>query len=112
MKRALRWLVFLPFAIIAIVFAVANRHNVPFVLDPTGLLGDWAMQIQAPLFLIVFVAMMIGVVLGGCATWFGQGKHRRAARDARSDARHARDEVAQARAQFAALPLMSPPSKR
>jgi uncharacterized integral membrane protein len=106
MKRLLKLLILVPVAIIAVVFSLANRENVAVVFDPSGLLGDWT-QVRMPLYLVVFFSIALGVIIGGCASWFRQGKHRKAARDARSDARYARDEAAQVRAQFASLPVLS-----
>jgi hypothetical protein len=50
---------------------------------------------------VLTVAVMIGVVAGGVATWFGQGKHRRAARMSRAEADNLRAEVQAARAALA-----------
>ena len=30
-----------------------------------------------PLFVVLYVVLLIGVLLGGIATWFAQGQHRR-----------------------------------
>jgi uncharacterized integral membrane protein len=87
MKSFLKLLVLVPIIVLGTVFAVANRTPVPVTLDPPG----WfeIPPIQVPLFLIVFVAMAVGVVLGGIAVWFGQGRHRKAARvNARAAAKH------------------------
>jgi len=111
MKRLLKLLILVPVAIIAVVFSLANRESVPVTLDPSGLLGDWT-QIRLPMYLVVFASVMLGVIIGGCASWFRQGRHRKAAREARSEAREARNEVAQVRAQFASLPMLSPSQRR
>ena len=81
MKTFFKWLLLAPVAIVLVVFSVANRQNVQVVLDPIGLLGD-GMTISAPLFVVLFLALMAGVVAGGVASWLAQGKHRRAAREA------------------------------
>ena len=112
MTRLLKLLILIPVAIIVVVFSLANRESVTVVLDPSGLLGGWAAQIRVPLFFVVFASVMLGVIIGGCAAWLRQGKHRQAAREARSDARHARNEVEQVRAQFASLPLLTTSQRR
>ena len=110
MKTFFKWLLLAPVAILVLVFAVANRHNTTVVLDPLGLLTE-GMTISAPLFVILFLALMTGVLLGGFAAWIVQGKYRRAAREAQSDLRVLRDEsreraeeVARLRTELAALP--------
>ncbi len=77
--RSLRYLVLGLLFIVAIAFSVANRHLVPFVLDPLAGPGS-AFAVEAPLFLYFFAALIAGFILGGFVTWMSQGRWRRAAR--------------------------------
>jgi uncharacterized integral membrane protein len=81
MKRALQLIVLVPLIVIGLALAVANRSNVIVSFDPFS--SDAAGQIQAPLFVVLILAVMFGVLLGGLATWLSQGKYRRALRDER-----------------------------
>ena len=100
MKTFLKWLVLAPLGVILLVFAIANRQPVRVLLDPIP--GDGSnIQIEAPLFLILFLAAGVGVLAGGFATWLAQGRHRRAARHARSDIDRLRNEADNLRAQLA-----------
>ncbi len=77
--RLLRLLVLLVFAVAVVALAVANRHVVRFMLDPlSGPQGS--LFVEAPLFFYLFVALFLGFILGALATWTGQGRWRRAAR--------------------------------
>jgi uncharacterized integral membrane protein len=77
--RLLRTLILFLIAIIAISFAVANRHSVRFVLDPiTG--PDSVFSFQAPLFIFLFIALIIGFFIGASAAWLGQARWRNAAK--------------------------------
>lgn len=98
MKSFFKWLVLLPVVIVALAFAVANRHGVEVVFDPSGLIAP-GMTVRAPLFVLLFLAAMVGVLLGGAATWLAQGRHRRAARSARAEVREVCEERARARAE-------------
>jgi uncharacterized integral membrane protein len=101
MRRFLRWLVLIPLGLVLLLFAVANREPARLVLDPLpGESSDF--QITAPLFLILFFAAGLGVLAGGFAAWLSQGRHRRAARQARSDVARLREEAENLRAQLAA----------
>ena len=51
-----------------------------------------------PLFVLIIVVAILGVVAGGCATWFGQRRWRRAARQHEADARAAKAQLAELRA--------------
>ena len=85
MKTFLKWLIITPIALAIIAFAIMNRQNVPVVLDPFG--SDIpGLSFQAPLFFVMFLCGALGVIAGSFVTWVGQGKHRRAARDARAEA--------------------------
>jgi len=86
--RLVQVLVFLPLAIILIALSVANRHSVTISLDPFGGgAAEPALSLSAPLFLVIFLTLLVGVVIGGVATWISQGKWRKTARLSRREAR-------------------------
>ena len=92
MKTLLKWLILTPIAVFIVTFAIVNRQIVPVVFDPFG--SDMpGLRFQAPLFFVMFACGMAGVLAGGVATWFAQGRHRRALRDARADVEHLRAEA-------------------
>ena len=66
-------------ALVLIPFGVANRHAVPVTFDPFGQLNS-TFAFDVPLALLLFVALMVGLVLGGLASWMTQGRWRRTAR--------------------------------
>ncbi len=57
------YLVALPTAAVAIVVAVANRHGVVFSLDPFSQDAP-AIAVELPLFVLLFLAVLVGVFLG------------------------------------------------
>ena len=82
MLRKLITIVFtLPLAIILIVLSVANRAPVDLTLDPFNPRSA-ALTFSVPLFLVVILALVVGVIIGGAATWLKQSKHRKRAREA------------------------------
>jgi uncharacterized integral membrane protein len=66
--KFLRWLLLLPVALFAILIAIANRQSVTFSLDPFNPLEP-AIGVTMPLALIVIIAMFIGILIGGFASW-------------------------------------------
>ena len=110
MKTFLKWLVLIPVAIILLAFALANRHLVTVAIDPTGSSDMAGFAITAPLFIILFLAGMVGVIFGGIATWFTQGKYRRAARHARSDAERLRNEAERLKSDLRAVSQVRSPA--
>jgi uncharacterized integral membrane protein len=98
MRKFLTGLVLIPLGLIFIVFAVANRHLVTVSFDPFGT-GDPAFSLPpVPLFVIIIISLILGVVAGGSATWFRQRRWRRAARQHEADARQVRAQLADLRA--------------
>lgn len=62
-----------------ITLAVANRHGVVMALDPFNPQRP-VVAIELPFYAYLFGMLILGVVIGGLATWMSQGKWRRTAR--------------------------------
>lgn len=92
MKTVLKAIILVPLAIIAIVFAVANRQIVTISFDPFSS-DNPAFALSAPLFLTIILMLIVGVILGGVATWITQGQNRSALRHANADADRLRREL-------------------
>ena len=101
MRKFLTALIVIPLGLILVTFAVANRHFITVSFDPF-VSSDPSLSVTLPLFLLLILTAAIGVVAGGLAVWFGQRRWRRAARRNEADARTARGELADLRAQMAA----------
>ncbi len=112
MRRLLTYIVLVPLAVVVIALSVANRAAVSLSLDPFGVTSPpWA--VRAPLFVFLFAALALGVLVGGAATWLRQGKWRQAARSERASAQRLRREVEQLRQQAAAVTAVTgPPADR
>ena len=96
MRKFLNAIVLIPLGVIFVVFAVANRHIVTVSFDPFNS-NDPALGVSLPLFVVIIVVAILGVVAGGCATWFGQRGWRRAARQHEMDAQDIRAQLADLR---------------
>jgi uncharacterized integral membrane protein len=111
MRRLLQFILLAPVVVIGLVFAVANRHAVSVSFDPFA--GDMeGGQITAPLFIILVGALMCGILIGGTVTWFAQGRHRRALREARSEAARWRSQAESLQAASASSPDKFSPVQR
>jgi uncharacterized integral membrane protein len=75
-KRLVGWFVLVPLCVVLIVFAVANRHSVAVNFNPFAPVETLAPGYGVPLFLLVYAVLLVGVLLGGVATWFAQSHHR------------------------------------
>jgi len=100
MRKFFTALVVIPLSLVFIVFAVANRHLVTVSFDPFNSV-DPSLAVTLPLFVVIIAVAILGVAAGGMATWFRQRHWRRAARQHEADARWARSETADLRAQAA-----------
>jgi uncharacterized integral membrane protein len=107
MRKFFSALVLIPLAIVFVVFAVANRHLVTVSFDPFNSVNP-SVGVSMPLFVVIILVAILGVVAGGMATWFRQGRWRRAARLHEADARQARTELADARIQAATASRNAP----
>ena len=67
-------------AAVLMPIGIANRQPVTLNLDPFGRAVS-PLAIDLPLSLLLFLVLLAGLLLGGLATWLGQGKWRHAARE-------------------------------
>lgn len=79
LKRILWLLVAFPAAALLVTLAVANRHSVRLVLDPFRPDAP-VLSVVLPFYGYLFGALLIGVLLGGTATWLSQSRWRRSSR--------------------------------
>lgn len=91
-NRILLIVVFVPLAVVLIALAVANRGATAFTVDPFNP-GNPALTVQMPLFVLLFLALLIGLIIGSAATWLRQGRYRRLARQRELEAQALRDQT-------------------
>lgn len=84
-RKIISLIIFIPLGIALIVLCVANREPVRLALNPFDP-SDSVLAVSGPLFLLLFLALIVGMLIGAVATWFAQAKYRR---QARSEARAA-----------------------
>ena len=100
--------------LIFVIFAVANRHFVTVSFDPFNSVNP-SVAASMPLFALIIAVAILGVIAGGMATWFGQRRWRRAARQHEADARTAKAQLAELRSQALAsraeAQRLAPPPK-
>ncbi|MEN0087322.1 MAG: lipopolysaccharide assembly protein LapA domain-containing protein [Pseudomonadota bacterium] len=80
LRRIFQILIVIPIALVLLLFMVANRKPVLLSLDPFST-DDPALAFQVPLFLLIFAAVLIGLVLGGAVVWARQHRYRKLARE-------------------------------
>jgi uncharacterized integral membrane protein len=97
MRKFFTALIVIPLGLLFVVFAVANRHFVTVSFDPFNS-RDPSVSFTMPLFAVIIVVAILGVVAGGAASWFRQRHWRRAARQHEADARQAQAQLAELRA--------------
>jgi uncharacterized integral membrane protein len=103
LRRILTAVVVIPLLIIVVGFAVANRHAVTVSFDPFSA-AQPAYAVTLPLFVIIFVLLILGVIIGGTAAWLRQSAWRRSARRLDAQVRGLHGEIDSMRAKFAADP--------
>lgn len=79
LRKIVAALILVPLAIIIVALAVANRQSVTVSFDPFSASAPAVAQ-TLPLFALIFVVLIAGVIVGGVAAWLGQRQWRRAAR--------------------------------
>lgn len=97
MVKFLKLLVLIPVGVAILAFSIANRAIVTVSFDPFSSPDVAGAFVKAPLFAVMFAVLIVGVIIGGTATWLTQGSHRRKARAARNEAEQWQEEAAQLR---------------
>ena len=92
-RKIVATLVLLPLAVVIVALAVANRQMVTVSFDPFST-ADPALALRLPLFALVFVVLLAGVLIGGIAAWLKQHKWRRDARRLEAQLRRVETELA------------------
>ncbi|WP_297111566.1 lipopolysaccharide assembly protein LapA domain-containing protein [uncultured Devosia sp.] len=93
-NKIVGWLVLVPLCGLLIAFALANRHLVVVNLNPfVAPMDNTAPGYGIPLFVVLYIVLLIGVLLGGTASWFAQAPHRRRERHWRREAQHLSQEL-------------------
>lgn len=92
MRKVLTAIIVVPLAILIVAFAVANRQVVTVSFDPFSV-SDPAYAAKLPLFVLIFALVILGVIVGGVATWLRQASWRRIARSLDADVRTLHQEL-------------------
>lgn len=92
LRRIVVILIAFPAALLLVTLALANRHAVRMVLDPFRPEAP-VLSLELPFYVYLFGALILGVLLGGFATWLSQSSWRHAARVRNQEARRWRAEA-------------------
>ncbi len=96
MRKIVNTVVIVPLALVLLAFALANRRFVTLSFNPFDP-SDPALALTLPLFVVIIASVMLGVLAGGLAVWFGQRRHRKAVRRLEAEAAQTRAELAELR---------------
>lgn len=112
-RKVVTAVILVPLAAVIIVFAVTNRQAVTVSFDPFSA-STPAYAATLPLFAVIFIVLILGVIVGGIAAWIGQHKWRRQARwlEGEKRALHAELEVIRRRFSPADKPSAPPAEQK
>ncbi|HWK98203.1 MAG TPA: LapA family protein [Pseudolabrys sp.] len=96
LRKIVTLVIVVPLAALIIAFAVANRHAVTVAFDPFSTANP-AYAATVPLFVLIFILVILGVIVGGAAAWLRQSKWRRVARRLDGENRRLLQELSAAR---------------
>ena len=79
--RYLRYLFLAALAVVLIVLALANRDAVMLNSLPAGLAGapvlaPFAVSVEVPLFIVILLGIVLGLLIGFAWEWLREHKHR------------------------------------
>ena len=103
MKRLLAIFILLPVAILIVALSLANRQ--PVRLSVPNFNGEALFAMQAPLFVVLFAILFIGMIIGSLGTWVRQSRHRRKSSERKVEATKAGFEAQKQRERADALAM-------
>jgi uncharacterized integral membrane protein len=109
LRKIVTAVIVVPLVIVIVAFAVANRQAVTLSFDPFSSTSP-AYAATVPLFVLIFIVLILGVLIGGIAAWMRQSRWRRTARRLDADVRALHDEVEALRRRLGAADLASAPT--
>lgn len=104
MKKWLARLVWIPLALVGLVFAIANRETVELSLWPL----PWSAT--APFYMILLATLLVGMIIGAVLTWLGGHHYRVEARQHSRASDRLQRQVAELKSAAAAAPPPAPPA--
>jgi uncharacterized integral membrane protein len=92
-RKIIAVVVLVPLAMLIVAFGVANRQIVTVSLDPLSTEHP-AATVALPLFALIILLLILGVLIGGIAAWLRHSKWRRMARRYEREVIALRGEIA------------------
>jgi len=96
LRRLLRWVIGIPVFIVVIGFAVANRNWTQLSLDPFNQ-AQPTVYVNLPLWLLAFLGIFVGILVGWFFCWLNQGKWRKLARERQREITKLQGDIAMAK---------------
>jgi uncharacterized integral membrane protein len=109
LRRIFILFVLVPIVLVLVGLAVANRGAVNVSFDPFSAANP-AFALAMPLYLLAFLLLIVGVIVGGVAAWLKQRKWRRVARQFEAEAGALRAELDSFRRRFGLAPRTTLPA--
>jgi uncharacterized integral membrane protein len=93
LHRIVRYIVLAPAVVVLAAIGLANTQDVRLALDPFRP-GDPALSLVLPFYVWLLTSLIVGVLIGGMATWASQAHWRQSARRSGLEAQRWKAEVA------------------
>jgi lipopolysaccharide assembly protein A len=103
--KILSWLIFAPFALLVVIFAVSNRADITVDFWPLPFNQD------IPLYLLSLGTLAFGFFFGALLTWLSVAKWRVIAASRKKDTFYAEEEIKRLNQKIADLEGTNNPSK-
>ena len=77
--RAVRYFILGLIMLVVVLLALANKQVVTLRIMPEGLtsIGQWAVEL--PLFVVILLSLLLGMLLGYVFEWVRERRHRKVA---------------------------------
>lgn len=91
--RTLKHIILALVLIVIVILALANREVVTLHLLPSGMARVMPLSVELPLFVVILLSVVGGIILGYLFEWAREHKHRRLASEKSHEARRLNREV-------------------